>query len=134
MSKLTIDALAQEIRRVDGNHSLGAGALSEALMPFISAHLAAQAEWPSDEDVRKACAAHDAYGSGVVETPAMRAALQFVRPQVVDSALLLYAHNHAEKSVGSEGVRFELRFAPLESGGGLRDYLVAASRHAPTKE
>ncbi|TAA54063.1 hypothetical protein [Shinella sp. JR1-6] len=36
---LTIDSLAQEIRRVDGNHSLGAGALAEALMPFISAAL-----------------------------------------------------------------------------------------------
>jgi hypothetical protein len=30
-----VDALAQEIRRVDGNHSLGAGALAEALMPFL---------------------------------------------------------------------------------------------------
>lgn len=34
-----IDSLAQEIRRVDGNHSLGAGALAEALMPFIEASL-----------------------------------------------------------------------------------------------
>lgn len=33
----TVDALAQEIRRVDGNHELGAGALAEALMPFIAA-------------------------------------------------------------------------------------------------
>jgi hypothetical protein len=32
---LDADALAQEIRRVDGNHSLGAGALAEALMLFI---------------------------------------------------------------------------------------------------
>lgn len=32
---LDVDALAQEIRRVDGNHSLGAGALAEALMPFL---------------------------------------------------------------------------------------------------
>lgn len=31
-----IDELAQEIRRVDGNNSLGAGALAEALMPFIA--------------------------------------------------------------------------------------------------
>jgi len=30
-----MDVLAQEIRRVDGSHSLGAGALAEALMPFI---------------------------------------------------------------------------------------------------
>lgn len=33
---LTVDALAQEIRRVDGNHSLGAGALAEAILPFIA--------------------------------------------------------------------------------------------------
>ncbi|ARU06171.1 hypothetical protein CCO03_17155 [Comamonas serinivorans] len=30
-----VDDLAQEIRRVDGNHSLGACALAEALMPFL---------------------------------------------------------------------------------------------------
>lgn len=35
-----VDSLAQEIRRVDGNHSLGAGALAEALMPFLSAAIA----------------------------------------------------------------------------------------------
>jgi hypothetical protein len=33
--QINVDALAQEIRRVDGNHDLGAGALAEALMPFI---------------------------------------------------------------------------------------------------
>jgi hypothetical protein len=33
---LDVDALAQEIRRVDGNHDLGAGQLAEALMPFLS--------------------------------------------------------------------------------------------------
>lgn len=32
-----IDALAQEIRRVDGSNTLGAGALAEALAPFLSA-------------------------------------------------------------------------------------------------
>jgi hypothetical protein len=32
---LTVDGLAQEIRRIDGNNSLGAGALAEALMPFL---------------------------------------------------------------------------------------------------
>jgi hypothetical protein len=32
-----VDALAQEIRRVDGAHKLGAGALAEALMPFLRA-------------------------------------------------------------------------------------------------
>ena len=32
-----VDALAQEIRRVDGAHKLGAGALAEALVPFLRA-------------------------------------------------------------------------------------------------
>lgn len=33
---LDVDALAQEIRRVDGNHRMGAGALAEALVKFLS--------------------------------------------------------------------------------------------------
>jgi hypothetical protein len=33
---LFIDKLAAEIRRVDGDHTLGAGALAEALAPFIA--------------------------------------------------------------------------------------------------
>jgi len=36
---LDVDALAQEIRRVDGNHKLGAAALAEALMPFLKSWL-----------------------------------------------------------------------------------------------
>lgn len=38
---MTIDDLAQEIRRVDGNHDLGAGALAEALMPYLRARSSA---------------------------------------------------------------------------------------------
>lgn len=34
--KIDVDDLAQEIRRVDGKHSLGAAALAEALLPFLS--------------------------------------------------------------------------------------------------
>jgi len=34
--KRTIDELAQEIRRVDGENRLGAGALAEALQPFLT--------------------------------------------------------------------------------------------------
>ena len=33
---IDVDALAQEIRRIDGKHSLGAGELAEALMPFLA--------------------------------------------------------------------------------------------------
>ena len=31
----TVDQLANAIRQADGNHDLGAGALAEALMPFL---------------------------------------------------------------------------------------------------
>lgn len=36
---IDVDALAQEIRRVDGTHSLGAGALAEALVEWLSRHV-----------------------------------------------------------------------------------------------
>ena len=34
-----LNALSNEIRRVDGGHSLGAGALAEALMPWFAEEL-----------------------------------------------------------------------------------------------
>lgn len=40
LRELDVDALAQEIRRVDGEHKLGAAALAEALMPYLSRALA----------------------------------------------------------------------------------------------
>ncbi|WP_303702850.1 hypothetical protein [Brevundimonas naejangsanensis] len=49
-----VDELAQEIRRVDGNHDLGAGALAEALLPLLSRFTAA----PVREEggaVKRAC-------------------------------------------------------------------------------
>lgn len=39
-----IDDLAQEIRRIDGENSLGAGSLAEALMPFIRSTLVSPAD------------------------------------------------------------------------------------------
>jgi hypothetical protein len=39
---IDVDALANEIRRVDGNNDKGAGALAEALMPFLTLSLAPQ--------------------------------------------------------------------------------------------
>lgn len=44
-----VDSLAQEIRRVDGMHMLGAGALAEALMPFITRALTGEKAGPVDE-------------------------------------------------------------------------------------
>ena len=43
---MNVDDLAQEIRRVDGSNSLGAGALAEKLMPFLTAALAASPAEP----------------------------------------------------------------------------------------
>lgn len=51
-----VDRLAQEIRRIDGGHQMGAGMLAEALWPFVvelvAEHFAGQtdAEWliPAD--------------------------------------------------------------------------------------
>lgn len=110
-----------------------------------AANLAAQAEWPSDEDVRTACAAHDAYGSGVVETPAMRAALQSVRPPVAvvsDEMRELYAAAskgfHTSESSGADSYyTHKSKFHTLKD---LQDFSAAwtkvmlASRHAPTKD
>lgn len=41
-----VDALANEIRRLDGNHTLGAAALAEALAPYIARLAAGQADLP----------------------------------------------------------------------------------------
>ena len=44
VARMDVDDLAEEIRRVDGSNSLGAGALAEALMPFILRAVAAERE------------------------------------------------------------------------------------------
>lgn len=46
---LNVDALAHEIRRVDGNHQLGAGALATALMPYITSRLKPAVPPPEQE-------------------------------------------------------------------------------------
>lgn len=51
---IDVDALAQEIRRVDGNHDKGAGVLAEALMPFLSAALQSAADTPPSEKLKLA--------------------------------------------------------------------------------
>lgn len=43
VSENFVDALAQEIRRVDGNHDKGAASLAEALVPFLTAALPVEA-------------------------------------------------------------------------------------------
>ena len=45
----TVDELAQEIRRVDGDRSLGAGALAEALTPFLLEKLSAYSAFSLSE-------------------------------------------------------------------------------------
>lgn len=47
---MNVDDLAQEIRRIDGSHRLGAGALAEALMPFLTRGFEYEFEvWQGDE-------------------------------------------------------------------------------------
>lgn len=36
VEEIDVDALAQEIRRVDGNHDMGAGALAEAIRDHLT--------------------------------------------------------------------------------------------------
>ncbi|KOQ38314.1 hypothetical protein ABW38_22635, partial [Achromobacter xylosoxidans] len=56
---LDVDTLANEIRRVDGNHTMGAGALAEALMPLIQK--ASAAALNSDTERLDFLAAHGAW-------------------------------------------------------------------------
>jgi hypothetical protein len=57
---MTVDELAQIIRRVDGNHSLGAGELAEAILaalsPPIMAWMTADGRIATDETKRTAMA------------------------------------------------------------------------------
>ena len=59
-----VDELAQEIRRVDGGNSLGAGALAEALMPFLSTLESAAPEGQQPVAYRVHAPADEHYGIG----------------------------------------------------------------------
>jgi len=51
--ELTVEALAQEIRRVDGNHALGASALAEALLPFVGRYLPIRHEVSCEDTLKQ---------------------------------------------------------------------------------
>ncbi len=70
------ELLAQEIRRVDGNHSLGAAALADALMPFITSLTPARVV--SDDALNRAVHAWDvaSFVDGEGTNDSMRAALE----------------------------------------------------------
>ncbi len=50
---IDVDALAQEIRRVDGENKLGAGALADALMPFIDRKVRDKIGEAFDEEIAR---------------------------------------------------------------------------------
>ena len=54
--RLTVDHLANEIRRMDGSHSLGAGALAECLLPWLAEH-----DREKDDRIEALEAARDGY-------------------------------------------------------------------------
>ena len=57
-----VDVLAQEIRSIDGSHSMGAGRLAEALMPFIEREFVSRA---AVAELIEAARNHlEAYGAG----------------------------------------------------------------------
>ena len=49
---IDVDALAQFMRRIDGRHSLGAGALAEQIVAWLDEHPAPQPERQRTEDPR----------------------------------------------------------------------------------
>jgi hypothetical protein len=54
-----VDALAQFIRRIDGSHSLGAGALAEQIVAWLAMHPAPQ---PQQADAPPLTCAHESIG------------------------------------------------------------------------
>lgn len=122
---MTVDAVAQEIRRVDGNHNLGAGALAEKLMPFLSAMGAAGRE---DEAVATVSIGQrpDALGSR----------LTFTRLTVVGQALpagkyhLFIAPPDQRATPTELMVRLRQRFhalRPVDTGGTVEDWIAYAN-------
>lgn len=86
---LDVDDLAQEIRRVDGSHSLGAGALAEALMPFLAAH-SAGAVAPAEIDDEVTAILHDvrSYGNARADGADIKASAWIAQIKMrLDSAL-----------------------------------------------
>ena len=65
--ELKVDDLAQEIRRIDGSHRMGAGALAEALMPFVCKFTAepAPVQETVDGDIRSDAMADLSYLNGL---------------------------------------------------------------------
>lgn len=123
---------------------------------LLRAHLAAQAEWPNEEDVKNANAAYKAKQQELhdlddwkpwydCEDAAMRAALQSVLPPVgvvSDEMRELYAAAskgfHTSESSGADlYYTHKSKFHTLKD---LQDFSAAwtkamlASRHAPTKD
>jgi hypothetical protein len=76
--------LAQEIRRVDGSHSLGAGALAEALAPFVERE-AASALRSIGEAVATVCLVGERYAHGnMVEVQLQLASAYSPAPKIGD--------------------------------------------------
>lgn len=113
-----VDKLAQEIRRVDGNHSLGAGALAEALMPFIEAALSAAPTAEPGQDVPQELADRcrdvlEWKKTGLLPDGALRALAKKLDETVDDPFGVDLALRVAEKQTAEESMRFVLAAASL---------------------
>lgn len=119
---MTVDDLAQEIRRVDGDHIMGAGLLAEALMPFIEGELARLEGWKFEamvvlgkwDEVFEALGKPGAIGASkadaslaevnrrVLEAKRIRLELEGVRSELADARYALGIHSGVKD--GHEGI------------------------------
>ena len=126
MSKMTLQGVSEDLRR------LGYHGYADA----IAAHLAAQAEWPSEDDVdRVAKMIADAVGNGMREKyeSIARASLQSVCPPVgvvfeEDVRIAREAYRSAFDAENMAPIE-QIKLAAIRRA--LESY---ASRHAPTKD
>lgn len=103
---IDIDALANEIRRIDGKNELGAGALAEALAPYIARLASVQADLPQGGLGWTVRERHDAAGKLIncfVEAP----------PQEPGTRLGLEVLGDAYDYEGNGGIPRKLRHCQL---------------------
>lgn len=74
-----VDAVAQIIRRVDGDHTMGAGALAEAILPEVTKLIADRIADRLDEQAREAARADKGMGLGKTYRATLRLSAESIR-------------------------------------------------------
>lgn len=106
-----IDTLAAHIRKVDGNHTMGAGRLAESItetFAVIEAPKPNDTEVTADETATMWSGPHEPYGCAVVEAPGCAPGISLLFPEWITdpsdarelAAILIAAANFAEGVTG----------------------------------